>query len=141
MNKSVYLVVSILTIGLVAYDNFDRIADPRQRTYLDLYLDNPALYGGHKWGSWGTIVNQSDDHFYLFMQGHTIRVQGSVQPAIWGETNYYLYFGEDGTISLIDYHNQDYFYLYYLLSFIGFLIFLWIFFKEWKLTKRGFENA
>ena len=50
-------------------------------------------------------------------------------------------FDKSGSIEVHDIHYSDYNNLKYFASIIGGAIFLYLFFKEWKITKRGFESA
>jgi len=64
-----------------------------------------------------------------------------IKRPIYGETLVYVHYRKDGIIELIDYHNYDYNYFLYIISFFAFIVFIIIFLKEWKITRRGFEDA
>jgi hypothetical protein len=136
-----YVLVFVLLIGLLLYGdnhNLHRV----ERFNLDKYLDGSGVYEGHKGQRFGKIVNISQDHFYFDIGSHTIKIMGSgVEGAVYGETVLFIDFRGDGVMELINHHNYDYNYLLYIISFFAFLVFLFIFFKEWRITIRGFENA
>ena len=109
---------------------------------LDRYLENPQKYGGIKAERMVKIINISQDHFYLDLSNTPIKVYGSgVKKPVYGETLVFLNFRKDGIIELIDYHNYNYNYFLYIISIFAFSIFIIIFFKEWKITARGFKDA
>ena len=58
-----------------------------------------------------------------------------------GETALYANFRGDGTIEMIDYHNYNYNHILYIISLIAIVLFLALFFREWKLASGGFKNA
>lgn len=137
-----YLLVFFLIVTLSLYDNaYDRYISENKFSVKN-YLNNPTKYGGYKDNYLANIINVSKDHFYLDLKGFNIKVFGSgIKKTVYGETVFFLNFRKDGRIELIDYHNYNYNYLLYFFSVIAFFIFIFIFFKEWKLTKKGFENA
>ena len=113
-----------------------------ERFTHDNYLENPQKYGGVKYERMGKIISISQDHFYFELGARDIKVIGSgIKRPILGETVVYVHYRKDGVIELIDYHNYNYNYLLYGVSFIALLIFIMIFFKEWKITWRGFKDA
>lgn len=106
------------------------------------YLDNPQLYGGEKVEVFGTFNNVSDEFFYFNIGDKSIKVYGShLTKPIFGETVLHLSFKKDGVIEMIDYHNYNLNYLLYVFSLIAVFILLILFFKEWKITPKGFKNA
>lgn len=135
-----YVLLFILIVGLLLYENiYYSMGDIFS---LDKYLNNPEKYGAYKGQPFGRIINISQDHFYFDGGGLPFKVIGSgVRKAVYGETILFLNFRKDGIIELIDYHNYNYNHLLYILSFIAFIIFLILFFKEWKITFRGFKDA
>lgn len=129
-----YALLFILIVGLFFYDNVWWI----EYSHSLLGVERKAQI-------FGKIINISKDHFYIDTGSLNRRIEFSNMPGIrkarYGETVVYVIFRKDGMIEGIDYHNYDYNYLLYFLSFIALIVFLVIFFREWKFTLRGFENA
>lgn len=137
-----YVLLFILIVGLVFYDNVWWMYMGQEVFSLSNYIKNPEKYGDYKGQPFGRIINISQDYFYFDDGDSSFKVIGSgIKKAVYGETVLFLNFRRDGVIELIDYHNYDYNYLLYFLSFIALVIFLIIFLKEWRLGLRGFENA
>jgi len=141
LTKTWYALVLILIILLLFYGGtYDLYRE--EKFSLDKYLKIPGKYEGHKGQRFGKIVNISQEYFYLDLGTHTIKVIGSgVKKAVYGETVFFIDFKRDGIMELIDYHNYNYNYFLYIVSFFAFLLFIYIFFKEWKLTLGGFKDA
>lgn len=129
-----YALLFILIFGLFLYDNV---------WYMEYSLSERDIERETQF--FGKIVNISDDHFYLDIGSSNIRIESfnmlEIRKARYGETVVHVIYGGEGAIEGIGYHNYDYNYFLYVLSSIAFVIFLIIFFKEWRFTWRGFENA
>ena len=88
------------------------------------------------------ITSMSEDYFYVNLENTKIKIMGSgIKMPVLGQTAVFLDFRKDGTVKLIDYHNYNYNYVLYILSFFALIIFLIMLFKEWKITLRGFKSA
>ena len=137
-----YLLLFILIFGLFLYDNAERENMAKEEFSIRGYLNDPQKYGSHQIESMVKITAISEDHFYVNLEGTQLNVVGSgIKMPVFGQTAAFLDFRKDGTIKLIDYHNYNYNYLLYIMSFFALIVFLIIFFKEWKITLRGFKNA
>lgn len=142
LNYIFYLLVVLLVIMLFVYERVYYLNITKDSFTLEKYLADPQTYGSHKSERLAKITNISKDHFYINSEGREIKVIGSnATMAILGESVFFLDFKKDGKIELIDYHNYDYNYILYLISVVALIIFVIVFFKEWKLTRRGFEDA
>ena len=140
--KIAYILVLIMFIGSLIYENVYVSNRSESRFTIEKYLHEPEKYGDKKMERIIQIKNISNDHFYFEWGSHDIKVIGSgIQMPVLGETVVYLNFRKDGIIELIDYHNYNYNYVLYILSFFAVIWFIIIFFNEWKITRRGFENA
>lgn len=139
MVRAWYFIIFLIVITLALYGNLIKTNKlPSSRDYLL----NPSKYGGYEGEYFGKIINISEDYFYIRVPSTDLKVIGSgIKKPVLGESTFLLYFGRDGFIKLIDYHNYNYNYLLYLFSGFAFIIFLIIFFKEWRITKRGFKDA
>jgi len=137
-----YVLLFILVVGLFFYDNINSRYKAEYGLTLNKYLENPQKYGGYKGQHFGRIININQDYFYFDVGDSHIKVIGSgVKKSVYGDTLVFINHKKDGTMKLIDYHNYNYNYLLYLVSFFALIIFVVVFFKEWKVTLRGFENA
>ena len=134
LTKSWYVLLFLMITGLFLYDNvWGRLKDISKEG-----IERESQI-------FGDVINVSDDYFYFHTGFSDIRIESANMPLIikakYGETVVHARRLKNGDIIGIDYHNYDYNYLLYFLSFIAFIIFLAIFFKEWKITLRGFEDA
>lgn len=137
-----YFILFILIAVLFIHDNVRSVDKAKEGFTITNYLENPQKYGNYKAEGIAKIINISQDHFYANWYNSDIKVLGSgIKEATLGETDVFLKFRKDGVIELINYHNYNYNYLLYAISFLALIVSLIIFFKEWKFTWRGFENA
>lgn len=140
-NKFFYWICAVAAIGILAYNNYT-YGNPDEGYFsIENYLKNPEQYGGHTEEHFGNIVYAGKDRFYLSLGTTTLEVYGSIESPVLGETAVFLDFGKDGKIRMIGYHNYNYNYLLYAASVLALVVFAILFFKEWKLTPRGFKNA
>ena len=135
------LVIATITF-LIIYDKSVRLENKGRGFRLDNYLQDHAKYGGYQGERLAKIVNISEDYLYIRTEGKILKVYGKgVKMPILGESVFFLDFGKDGNIRMIAYHNYDYNYLLYAVSFVSLVVFAVIFFKDWKFTRGGFGNA
>lgn len=128
-----YALLFILIVGLFLYDNVWWIWQGSTKSNVE-----------NKVQIFGKIINISNNHFYIYTGHSNLKINSSNMPPVrkakYGETIVYAV-NKDNVIEGIDYHNYDYNYVLYILSFIALIIFLVILFREWKLTLKGFEDA
>ena len=137
-----YILVFIFLIGLLVHENVKNIDNSRDGFSLNNYYENPQKYGDVKFERMGKITKINQDHFYFDLGNVNIKIFGSgVKKPILGETVVYVIYRKDGIIQLIDYHNYNFNYLLYAISIVALFVLIIIFFKEWKITARGFEDA
>lgn len=142
LSKIGYFLVFILVAVLLLFDNLDYSASNKDGFTITKYLENPQKYGGIKLENFGRIVNISQDHFYLNIGSRDLKVYGSgIKRPVLGEIVVYINYNKNGRIEMIDYHTYDYNYILYGISFFALIVFMIIFFMEWKFTRRGFEDA
>ena len=140
--KICYFIVFALIVGTFFYERFYYSNLAKHSFTLDNYLQNPQMYGKYTDERFGRVINISSDHFYFNLGDRIIKVYGhGINKAIYGESAVFLSYNKDGRIEMIDYHNYDYNYLVYAISFLALIVFIVIFFKEWRITSRGFVNA
>ncbi len=135
-----YALIVVLFLLLFAHQNAWNLQ--RERFHIDRFFEDPLTYGNHTGQRFGKVVGVQADTFDFNDGDKVIRIEGSgVVPAVLGETILYVDYRLDGRMVLIDYHNYNYNYVLYGLSLVAFFYFVWLFFREWKLTKRGFRDA
>lgn len=137
-----YIFVLIIFVLLLVYEHAYLLDKSKKSFSIEKYLQEPEKYGDKKMERIIKIANINQDHFYFQWGKFNIKVIGSrIEMPILGETVVYLNFRKDGIIEMIDYHNYNYNYILYIISFFALIVFIIIFFKEWKITKRSFEDA
>jgi hypothetical protein len=137
-----YITLFILIFTLSAFDYVKYESGDYKSFLLRQYLQDPPHFGDRKAQLFGKIINMSSNHFYFDNGDTIIRVEGSkIEKSILGETTLYLFFSKDGWIYLLDYHNYNYNYLIYVLSILAIIVFIYMFSREWRVTRRGFTNA
>jgi len=104
------------------------------------FQKNPEAYQGITKQIMGKYVKTTNYGFILNYNGQQMPIlyDYAHNPPKYGEILVYGTFQNDGTIQALEVHNYDYNYIIYLISFIAFLFIVQLFFKEWKLTKKGF---
>ena len=134
--------VFTLIVVLFIQDNVRSLNKDEEHFTVTNYFENPQKFGGVKAEHMARIVNISQDHFYVNIGDRDLKIMGSdIKRPVLGETVVYVHYRKDGIVELIDYHNYNYNYFLYGVSFLGLIIFLIIFFHEWKITRGGFEDA
>lgn len=137
-----YFLVLILVLTIYVHDNLRDVDKAKEGFTIINYLKNPQKYGDHKAESMAKIINISQDHFYINVGNTNLKVMGSgIRRPVLGETAVFLNYRKDGIIELVDYHNYNCNYVLYFVSFFAIIISIIIFFREWKITARGFKDA
>ena len=141
-SRALYFLILVLFIGTFVYDNLRTLGKAKDGFTISNYLSSPEKYDGYKMEVMGRIVKISQEHFVFNIGSMDLNILGSgIQKPVLGETALYVNFRGDGTIEMIDYHNYNYNHVLYIISLIAIILFLTIFFKEWKITSGGFKNA
>ena len=136
-----YFFIFILILAFLVYDNKAR-KNVAEKSYLTNYLSEPKKYGGSPGEYFGQIVNISRDSFYFSTEGKIIRVYGTgLKMPVYGETVVYINFTKENGMQLVDYHNYNYNYIIYLISFLAVAVSILVFLKEWKFSWGGFKDA
>ncbi len=106
--------------------------------------ENPEKYHGILTEQYGRIKELNEDSFVLLLGDSEILVKFNnekIRMPIQGTISILGIYNKEGFIELKDIHYFDYNNTKYLASIIGLIMFLFIFFREWKLTSRGFKYA
>ncbi|MBS3096723.1 hypothetical protein J4480_04755 [Candidatus Woesearchaeota archaeon] len=109
----------------------------------DEFLSNPSKYAGQNTKFTGSIINITANSFYMRVNQKPIKIHypGMEKPK-FGQVYTLVRLNHDGTATALQVHNLSYNYIKYILSFFAFILFLFIFFREWKLDGWRFaENA
>lgn len=136
---TMYLIVVLIIVALVFYENAYHWEKREFGFTLERFLSEPQKYGDYRGERFGAIAEAYEDHFYFSVGDKVIKVMGKVEKPWFNEVTAHLEFRKDGTIQLLAYHNYKYNFFLYIVSAIALGIFAWMFFCEWKLTRRGFE--
>lgn len=109
----------------------------------DDILANPKEFSGKKFTFIGPVINASSSSFYLYINHRPLRVHyKDLQKPVLGQIYILATINHDGTANALDVHDLSYNYIKYFISFLAFIIFLFIFFREWKFKKGRFvKNA
>lgn len=136
---AMYLIVVLLIVVLLFYENAYHWEKREFGFTLERFLDQPQRYGDYRGERFGAIGEVYEDYFYFSVGDKVIKVMGKAEKPLFNEVTAHLEFRKDGTIQLLAYHNYKYNFFLYVVSALALGIFAWMFFREWKLTKRGFE--
>lgn len=106
------------------------------------FLLEPQKYAGQTRNIMGVYQEPTKKGFSIIYNKEKVEIiyDKEHQAPKYGEI---LIFGElqrDGTVKALGVHNYNYNFLLYLLSFIAGIIIIVVFFREWKLTKKGFVD-
>ena len=100
---------------------------------IDAFLSNPPKYEGKNSKFAGPVINVSSDNFYMKVNQRPLKVYyPNLEKPKFGQVYVWVKLNADGTAQALNVHNFSYNYAKYFLSFFAFILFLFIFFKEWK---------
>tara|TARA_Y100000310_G_scaffold343159_1_gene449524 strand:- start:39617 stop:40036 length:420 start_codon:yes stop_codon:yes gene_type:complete len=137
------LLISIISIiGLILLSIYGLTQHDEYYPTIQDLKNNPEKY--HNWliEESGTVKNIQNGEFILVLGNEEILVKNTnIRQPKQGSISLIGIFNKEGFIELQKIQYFDYNHYKYWISIIGLFIFLFIFLKEWKLTKRGFENA
>lgn len=131
-------IFSLVHYGLYLRDN--------EKVLESFYLDNGREEFGYKRTVMGAYAGELEgglrNGFYLMHNTKKMLVFYSedYMPHQYGEVAVYGYITNEAIYAL-SVHNYNYNYVLYFISFFSGLFILAFFFREWKMTRRGFENA
>ncbi|MBI2667952.1 hypothetical protein HYX17_04260 [Candidatus Woesearchaeota archaeon] len=104
--------------------------------------ENPEKYDGILTEQYGLVDEIKEDSFILASGDSKILVKANnIREPTQGSVNIIGVFNKEGFIKLKDIHYSDYNNTKYFVSIIGLIMFLFIFFREWRITLRGFKYA
>lgn len=109
----------------------------------DAFFYNPSKYDATKTIFTGSVINVSNDFFYMKVNQKSLKVyfQGLEEPK-FGQMEAIVILNSDGTAQALRIHNFNYNYVKYIVSLFALFIFLYIFFSDWKIKNwRFIKNA
>lgn len=110
---------------------------------IDEFLNNPQKYEGRITEFTGPVASTSSDSFVMVINQKSLKIYYTLyeKPKL-GQIYSLVRLNADGTSNAIKIHELSYNYIKYAVSFIALIIFLYIFFRDWKFKKWRFvENA
>jgi|SRR3989344_2101411 len=137
------VIFAIGVIGLLFLSIFSLTNYNHYYPSIKNFNDNPEKYEGITTEQHGVIkeINKNEFIFSIGNQDILVKSDFEIRKPKQGSVDIIGVFRKEGFIELKDIHYFDYNNSKYLTSVIGLIIFLFIFFKEWKLTFRGFKHA
>lgn len=139
MNKIFYEVAAIALIALMyySYEYHDRYYPSATD-----FLKDPVKYDGRITEQQGRIGNITNESFVAFFGEDSVLVKyPNVEKPKYGFLTFVGYYKKEGYIEAKEIRHNNYNDGKYIFSVVGMIIFLFIFFREWKITSRGFEDA
>lgn len=134
--KSVLVIMSCLCIFflcLYSYLNFDKY-DPSVKQFLN----NQDKYEGIMVVNIGDIINKEDKQYLRVDENYILLdFKEKIPRTKFGKTRVLGHYRKPGYIEVVDYRNNNYHFVKYLLSFLGGMYVLFLIIKEWKITKKG----
>ena len=131
---SLWLVFVILSIDFYLSRHY-------YEPYIEDFFKEPAKYESVKVGLDGPVLNISADSFYMGTKKREIKVYyNNLQKPKLGQVSVLAELRSDGTAKAIELHVNNYNYLKYVLSAIAFVVFLFMFFNEWKFKNWRFHK-
>lgn len=135
------VVLGVIFIGILTAMYIDHYNNFKTRLNLQNIMENPEKYNGVYYQTMGRIIQTERDFFYVldtesnkevpvFLPNHNI-MKGS-HIVVYGP------FTKDGYMIAAKLRLQNPEPFKYIVSGLSSFYVLWLFFKEWKLTKEGF---
>jgi len=139
MNKIFYMIAAIALIALMYYSY-----EYHDRYYPSVtdFLKDPARFDGRITEQHGPIGNITNESFAAFFGEDSVLVKYShIEKPKYGFLTFVGYYKKEGYIEAKEIRYNNYNNGKYIFSVVGLIIFLFIFFREWKITSGGFEDA
>lgn len=134
-----FLVLCTLFLSIILY------YEVYKKDYISVhdFLKNPEENSGYNRSVMGPYGGSFEGGFYVIYNKEPVMVlyDGEYTPPRYGEVLVYGTTNKNGYVDVVGIHNYDYNYFLYAASFLAIIIVLVFFFKEWKITPRGIEDA
>lgn len=138
VNILLSLVSLALLVGLVVYSSLVYHEIDPSIGYL---RENPERLNNRLIELSGEFVEE-DGNLYLVSGKDKIMVKANgldTSNAYLGLVGIKGLYKKEGFVELVETHRYNYIFLKYPLSLFAFMVFIFIFFKEWRITRRGLE--
>lgn len=131
---SIIAIILFIFLGVYSYSNYYKYYPS-----INDLLTNRLNYENKLISLAGSMKDKTNSSFYLVKGGDRIEVlfEKPEYPK-YGYVSVLGYY-KDGKIEAVSIHNHDYNHLKYVVSIIGFIIFIFFFFREWIITRRGLK--
>ena len=144
MNRKFGIIAYVLLITIFTLLSVDFYLSKKYYTPSsnDIFT-NPEEFSGKKLTFIGPVINISSSSFYMRINHRPLKVYyKELRNPVLGQIYVIGTLNSDGSVNALNVHDLSYNYVKYFISFFALIIFLFIFFKEWKFKKWGFiENA
>ena len=138
--KTLNTLLLILLLAAIMYYSYAE-HDNHYPTISD-FLKDPARYDGVLTEQQLQVYNITNESFLARFGDDYVAVKyPGVKEPKFGMVTFLGHYKKEGYIEATAVRYNEYNNGKYLLSFAGLFLFVWIFFREWKITRRGFENA
>jgi len=107
------------------------------------FSENPALYEGRIIEMEGRIIEKNNEYYILSTSNIPVRLRYDWSRWTPSESGTVALIGimhRDFSIEVIDREPERDHMIKYYVSIIGFIIFLFIFLKDWRITLKGFKE-
>ncbi len=137
--KLLILIAALLLAGMMYYSYAEH---DRYYPSISDFAKNPEKYDGMITEHQMQVYNITNESFMARFGDDSILVKyQNAQKPKFGMLTVLGYYKKEGYIQAIKIRYNNYNNGKYILSVFGLFLFLIIFFREWKITLRGFENA
>ena len=144
MNKKIGVILYIILLAAFILLTIDfYLTKKYYQPRIDDMVSNPKLHEGKIAEYAGPVLNVSSDSFYMLINRRPLKVYyANLEKPKLGQVYVQVKLNADGTANGLQVHVLSYNYLKYYVSIFAALLFLFIFFREWKFKKWRFvENA
>ena len=134
-----YLTAFLLIAGLITYSYITIKLDDIS---IEEFIDDPGAADGIHVVVAGNLINKSDGSFFILTNEMPLEIRYTDAAGVSsGLVEIDGTYNADGSIDARGVYTYKYNRYIYLVSAIAFLIFLFIFFREWDLSWGGFKDA
>lgn len=144
--KIIIVLVCLIALGGLCYNSY--ITFYRYAPTINQFLESPDRFEGKLGYNRGQISYQ--DNLTLFTSGKEIMIlewhetpkiePQKIPPAKFGTSMVLGYYKRPNIIQVINFRNENYNYLKYIVSLFAVIFVIYMFFREWKITWQGIES-
>ena len=139
MKKIYYIIALVLLVSMMYYSY---TAHSRYYPSISDFVKDPEKYDNVLTEQQVQVYNITPDSFMTRFGNDEVLVKyPNLKRPKYGQVTFLGYYKKEGFIQATAIRYSNYNYGKYVFSFIGLFILLFIFFREWKITSRGFKDA